>query len=313
MKHTEKIIELFFDKTVLITGGTGFVGKNIQKRLKGIAKKVVAIGSDVYKEGLLSTIMVQDKFDYIFHGAAFAGAGDFPIRFPADQFFWNNKLHVETFDCWRKFQPQAKLIGFGSSCSYPDKPVLLEEDFMTNKLHPSVETYGLSKCSMVQGIEAYKQQYGLEGTTVVFATLYGPHEHFDLEKSHVVAALVKKFCDAVENGDEVVEIWGDGSQKRELIFVDDQVDGMLLCSQYDGKLINAGSGIETSIKELAEAIKEESGFEGELFYNTEQFVGVRRKVLNIHKAKTLYGWEGGQVPMKVGLQKTIEWYRKNEM
>jgi nucleoside-diphosphate-sugar epimerase len=167
---------------------------------------------------------------------------------------------------------------------------------------------------MQQGIKAYKKQYGLKGTTVVFATLYGPHDEFDISRSHVVSALVQKFCDAVATGAPQVEVWGDGTQTRELIYIDDQIDGLMMTSQYEGDLINIGTGIETTIRDLAESIKDLSGFQGEIFYNTNRFVGVKRKVLDISLAKEEFGWtiNNTMTSLEDGIAQTIKWYRENE-
>ena len=162
------------------------------------------------------------------------------------------------------------------------------------------------------GIEAYKKQYKLKGTTVVFATLYGPHDEFDITRSHVVSALVQKFCDAVDKKLDEVEVWGDGTQTRELIYIDDQIEGLLMSLDYDGELLNIGSGIETSIKDLAETICELTNFDGRIFYNTDRFVGVKRKVLNIDKAKKEIKWtiDNKMHSLEDGLTKTIEFYKK---
>jgi len=167
---------------------------------------------------------------------------------------------------------------------------------------------------MQQGIKAYKKQYGLKGTTVVFATLYGPHDEFDISRSHVVSALVQKFCDAQAQDLPQVEVWGDGRQTRELIYIDDQIEGLLMTCDYEGDLINIGTGEEVTIKHLAELIKELSGFEGEIYYNTDRFVGVRRKVLDITQAQNLCGWTliNPMTSLEKGLEKTIKWYRKHE-
>ena len=218
------------DKKILITGGTGFLGKNIVPFLTSRGAHVTATGRDydlsVFSEA--EKLFTSSKYDLIIHAAAFQGAGDFPLRYPADQFMINNLIHTHALHMWKEHQPQATLIGIGSTCSYPGNlTVLSEEDYFTGPLHESVETYGLTKCVLQKGIEAYKKQYNLKGTTVVFATLYGPHDEFDLEKSHVVSALVKKFCDAKEYDTPEVEIWGDGTQTRELIYVEDQINGLL--------------------------------------------------------------------------------------
>ena len=126
--------------------------------------------------------------------------------------------------------------------------------------------------------------------------------------------MVQKFCNAVRDNKKQVEVWGDGTQTRELIYIDDQIDGLLMAADYEGNLINIGSGEETSIRDLAEIIKRLSGFKGEIFYNTNRFVGVKRKVLNIEEAKQSFGWtvKNKLHSLEEGVQKTIDWYRENE-
>jgi GDP-L-fucose synthase len=306
------------NKNILITGGTGFVGKNIVPLLEKEGANVTATGRDydlsVFSES--EKLFTLKKYDLIIHAAAFQGAGDFPLRYPADQFMINNLIHTHALHMWKEHQSQATFVGIGSTCSYPGNlAVLREEDYFTGPLHESVETYGLTKCVLQKGIEAYKKQYGLKGTTVVFATLYGPHDEFDLEKSHVVSALVKKFCDAKQFDLPEVEIWGDGTQTRELIYVEDQIKGLLATCEYEGDLINIGTGIETTIRDLAETISNLTGFAGSIIYNTDKFVGVKRKVLDVSKAESLYGWTTKEgyvlIPLEDGLERTITWYRRN--
>jgi GDP-L-fucose synthase len=304
-------------KNVLVTGGTGFLGKNIVPYLESRGVSVTATGRnyDLTQWDKAEELFTLKKYDLIIHGAAFQGAGDFTLKYPADQFFKNNLIHTNALEAWKRHQPQARFVGLGSTCSYPGNlPVLSEDDYFTGPLHPSVEIYGLTKCAMQQGIKAYKKQYGLKGTTVVFATLYGPHDEFDISRSHVVSALVQKFCDAVATGAPQVEVWGDGTQTRELIYIDDQIDGLMMTSQYEGDLINIGTGIETTIRDLAESIKDLSGFQGEIFYNTNRFVGVKRKVLDISLAKEEFGWtiNNTMTSLEDGIAQTIKWYRENE-
>lgn len=302
-------------KNVLITGGTGFFGKNIVPflREKGINVKATGRDYDLTSFEQAEQLFKEHKYDLIIHGAAFQGAGDFTLRYPADQMFKNNLIHSNTMECWKRYQPQARMVGIGSTCSYPDKPVLSEEDYFTGPFHDSVEFYGLTKSVMQKGIKAYKNQYGLKGTTVVFATLYGPHDEFDISRSHVVSALVQKFCNAKKNGLSEVEVWGDGSQTRELIYVEDQMMGLLMTAEYDGDLLNIGTGVETTIKDLAEIIKSVTKFEGEIVYNTNRFVGVKHKVLNIDKAKNIFGWtvNNRMHTLEEGIAKTVEWYNEN--
>ena len=315
----KNILENFIGqyKNVLITGGTGFLGKNLAPLLEDCGVSVIASGRnyDLTNWEKTQELFNLQNYDLIIHAAAFQGAGDFTLRYPADQFFKNNLIHTHALQAWKLYQPEARLVGIGSTCSYPGNlSVLAEKDYFTGPLHPSVETYGLTKCVMQQGIKAYKAQYGLKGTTVAFATLFGPHDEFDISRSHVVSALVQKFCDATRDGAAEVEIWGDGTQTRELIYIDDQIAGLLLTCGFDGDLLNIGSGYETQIAVLAETIKRLSGFEGELVYNTNRFVGVKHKVLDISKAKGLFGWtiENRMHTLEEALEKTIRWYRENE-
>ena len=310
---------MMFEKyrSILVTGGTGFFGKNLVPFLKSKNISVKATGRDYDLTALeqAENLFKENKYDLIIHGAAFQGAGDFTLKYPADQMFKNNLIHANTMECWKRFQPQARMIGIGSTCSYPDKPIISEEDYFSGPFHDSVEFYGLTKAVMQKSIKAYKNQYGLKGTTVVFATLYGPHDEFDISRSHVVSALIQKFCNAKKNKLTEVEVWGDGSQTRELIFVEDQIKGLLMTLDYDGDILNIGTGIRTKIKDLAEMIKKVINYDGKIVYNTNRFVGVKHKVLNIDKAKDLFGWteKNKMHTLEEGLKKTIDWYEKNKV
>lgn len=308
-------------KKFLVTGGTGFFGTNFKTYVEYLGGYVITVGSkfnlsnDLTAELLFKDILT-DKFDYIIHGAALQAAGDWPLYHKAEQYDINLKIHSNTLKMWHKYQPQAKMIGIGSSCSYPKtKEVLSETDYWNGPMHESVDIYGFTKKAVSVGIEAYKSQYGLTGTTVIFATLYGPHDHFDPEKSHVVSALVKKFVDAVDNNEHQVEVWGDGTQTRELIYVDDQIKGLLSVLDYNGSLINIGTGNSITIRELAETIKEQSSFNGDIFYNTNRFVGIKHKVLDISLARNEFGWTTNIQcdSLKNNLRKTIEWYKNNKI
>jgi len=307
------------NKKFLLTGGTGFLGKNFKPYVEALGGEVVTVGSshDLSKEDAAESLFASfpaNHFDYIIHGAALQAAGDWPLKHKAEQYDINIKIHSNTFKMWHKYQPQAKMIGIGSSCSYPKvKEVLAETDYWDGAMHESVDIYGFTKKAVSVGIEAYKHQYGLKGTTVIFATLYGPHDHFDPEKSHVVSALVKKFVDAKYNNEPEVEVWGDGTQTRELIYVDDQIRGILSVLDYEGSLINIGTGESITIKELAETIKTLTGYKGTLYYNTNRFVGIKHKVLDVSLARETYGWTSTIQcgTLADNLTKTINWYLDN--
>lgn len=304
-------------KHFLVTGGTGFVGKNLIPYIINEGAFAVALGSktdlsnDAIAERTFKDISTY-RYDYIIHGAALQAAGEWPVKHRAEQFDANLRIHSNVLRYWHKYQPRAKMVALGSSCSYPGaKEFFCERDFWDGPMHDSVATYGFTKKSIVVGIEAYKAQYGLQGTTVIPATLYGPHDRFDPEKSHVVSALIQKFVRAQENNLPSVEIWGDGTQTREILYIGDQIPGVIAALDYDGPLLNIGSGEATSIRELAEIIKELTKYKGQIVYDTSKFVGNTKKVMDISLAKKLYGWTV-EIPIgsvKEGLQKTIEWYR----
>lgn len=307
------------NKKFLITGGTGFLGKNLVRILGTYGADVDFFGSSynlsIESEANKAFQHFNKQYDYIIHAAVLQGAGDWPLYHKAEQFDINCRIHANTLKCWKEYQPQARLIGIGSSCSYPGvKSVLFENEYWDGRMHDSVDIYGLTKKVMNVGIEAYKAQYNLKGTTVVFATLYGPHDSFDREKSHVVSALIRKFVEAKDNGYNQVEVWGDGTQTRELIYIDDQINGLLTTLDYDGEIINIGTGVTHTIRELAETIKELVGYEGTIFYNTDRFVGIKHKVMNVDLAKMIYGWTT-TIPLgtlKDNLLKTIQWFNENK-
>lgn len=306
-------------KKFLITGGTGFFGKNLVPYIESRGGTVDYFGSqfDLSTESgaELAFKTFTKKYDYIIHAAVLQGAGDWPLYHKAEQFDINCRIHSNVFKYWHTTQPQARMIGLGSSCSYPGTlTVLPETSYWDGPMHESVDIYGLTKKVMNVGIEAYKSQYGLKGTTVVFATLYGPHDSFHREKAHVVSALIRKFVEAKEGGLPQVEVWGDGTQTRELIYVEDQIKGMMSVLDHDGPLINIGTGTTHTIRELAETIKELVGYEGEIFYNTNRFVGIKHKVLDISLAKEMYGWTT-DIPLEsfeTNLKKSIEWFIENK-
>lgn len=306
-------------KRFLMTGGTGFLGKNLVKYITEHGGTIHTFGSEydlsVGEQAHKAFQHFNEAYDYIIHGAVLQGAGDWPLKHQADQYDVNMKIHANTLQCWHTYQPQAKFLGLGSSCSYPAiKTKLTEAEYWDGPMHESVDIYGMTKKAMNIGIEAYKAQHKLQGTTVIFATLYGPHDSFDREKAHVVSALVRKFVEAKDANLPEVEVWGDGTQTRELIYVEDQIKALLAVIDYNGPLINIGTGIEYSIKELAEKVRQLVGYEGKIWYNTNRFVGIKHKVLDISLAKKLYGWMDTTTigSLDLGLRKTIEWYQQNK-
>lgn len=315
-------------KKVLITGGTSFVGKNLTEMLKSLGAEYFTFGSkqyDLTKQDEANSVMQHEnkKYDFIIHMAALQHAADWPMHHTAEQLYVNGLIQLNTLEAWRKFQPQAKMIAVGSSCCYPGEiPKLKEENIDQGHLHDSIYAYGTTKRLLGVGLRAYKDQYSLKGIMPMFATLYGPHDDFNIKTAHVVGALITKFYQAKKKKEPSVEIWGDGTQTRELIYVKDQLDGLLMVAEhyagdpttYHGDIINIGTGVETTVKDLAETIKKVSGYQGEIIYNPNKFVGVKQKVLDITKARETFGWTTANRmhTLEEGLIETINWYEKNK-
>ncbi|MBU4086789.1 MAG: NAD-dependent epimerase/dehydratase family protein, partial [Nanoarchaeota archaeon] len=225
-------------KKVLITGGTSFVGKNLVGRLEQLGAESTAFGSREFNltQPLQANSLMEreaGKYDFIIHMAALQHAADWSIHHTADQLNVNGLIQLNVLEAWKNFQPQAKFIGVGSSCCYPGEiSVLREADVDHGPLHNSVYAYGATKRLLGVGIRAYKDQYKLRGIMPMFATLYGPYDDFNIATAHVVSALVAKFCQAKKQENPEVEVWGDGTQTRELIYVEDQINGLLMAAQY---------------------------------------------------------------------------------
>jgi GDP-L-fucose synthase len=201
-----------------------------------------------------------------------------------------------------------KLVIAGTVCAYPKfTPVPFREEELWNGYPEETNApYGVAKKSVLVGGQAYREQYGLDTVFLLPANLYGPRDNFDLETSHVIPALIRKMVDSRE---EVV-LWGDGSPTREFLFVDDCAAGIALAAErYDGaEPVNLGTGVETSIRELAETIADLTGFEGEIVWDTSMPNGQPRRSLDASKAERLFGFRA-RTTLREGLERTIAWYR----
>lgn len=299
-------------RRILITGGTGFVGKHLREELDRRGDRYFSFSKSEYdltnREQTESLFASRGKVDLILHLACYQAAGDFPAKHTADQFLVNNMIHANVLESWRKFSPNAKLVAVGSSCGYPSRDFALTEDrFMDGEIHGSVYSYAFTKRALYTGIRAYNDQYGLDGTYLIPPTLFGEHDDFHVETAHVCGALIAKFVGAVKENLPEVEIWGDGSQIREFLYVKEFVNAMLdLSETCERDIINVGPGCGKTIKELAETIQKASDFKGRLFYNPDRYVGVREKFLNADKLNQKYNirLNGDLVE---GVKRTVAW------
>ncbi len=301
---------------ILITGGTSFVGKHLQDELDGINVKYYVFSKSEYdltKKDQADAVFSSHKdSDVIVHLACLQAAADFPAKHPAEQFYINNLIHCNVLEAWRRFLPEAKFFGIGSSCAYSGKATALtEEKFMDGEIHGSVYSYAFTKRLLYTGIMAYNDQYNLNGSYLIPATMYGEYDDFHIETAHVCGALISKFVKAVREGIPVVEIWGDGTQVREFMYVKDFIRALLhLIPLCDRDIVNVGPGKGMSIKDLANEVSQATGFEGKLFFNSDYYVGVKEKVMNTSKLTQKYNWK---VPndLSGGIKRTVVWYARN--
>ncbi|NML42707.1 NAD-dependent epimerase/dehydratase family protein [Ramlibacter sp. G-1-2-2] len=295
---------------VLVTGGTGFLGTHLCRKLRDQGHELVVLNSrncDLTKQGSLEALQPR-RYDLVFHLAAWTQAGDFCLHHPGEQWVINQQINTNVLAWWSAVQPQAKLVFIGTSCAYaPDAP-LVEENYMDGEPIDSLYTYAMTKRMLYQGARALAKQYDLRWLSVVPSTLYGPGYHTDGRQMHFIFDLVRKIIRGKELGDPVV-LWGDGHQKREIVYVDDFVDAMLaLVPGVDNELVNLGAGEETSIRSFVDAICEIVGYDpARVQYDTARYVGARSKCLDVAKAQRLVpGYL--KTSLAEGLDRTIAWF-----
>ena len=301
---------------VMLTGGGGFFGSRIKAAF-------LRYGFDVYSPDLPELQLLDYesvlehlsgyKPDIIVHSAAFYGGLGICMSEPLRLFYDNITFTANIFRALAEV-PVKKTVVIGSACAYPadEHDDLMEQNFWSGVLHDSVESYGFSKKVNLVGQRSLERQNGTPYLHPVITNLYGPGDVFTEYRSHVVAALIKKFADAKLNGKETVELWGTGKPVREFIHVDDAADAVafLIENEVTG-VINVGTGVDTSIKELSEIIKKYVGFQGRIFWNTEKPDGIMRKVLNVTRLKEETGWKP-KYDLRSGLEDTIKWYMENK-
>jgi len=303
-------------KKVLVTGGTGFVGRHLQPELARRGIPFFAFGRRQFDltrwEQAESVFKKNQDADLILHLASFQAAGEFPAKHTAEQFFINNLIHNQTLEAWRKFIPDAKLISIGASCAYPSAAQAMTEDkIFDGPIHGSVYAYGATKRLLCTGILAYNDQFKLNGNYVIPAAMFGENDDFDEATAHVPAALVGRFVRAVKTNSPEVEIWGDGSQVRDFMDVKDFVRGLLdLEPKLDRDIVNLVSGHGKTVKELALTISEAAGFRGNVFFNANRYTGAKEKFLDAAKLREKYKME---IPHELapGIRRTVAWYSEH--
>ena len=299
---------------VLVTGGGGFLGSHLVERLQseGIDPFVARRRDyDLTVENEVERLFEEAKPDLVFHLAAEVGGIGANMANPGRYWFANLTMGTHVLEQSRRVGVD-KLVLVGTICAYPKfAPVpFKEEDLWNGYPEETNAPYGVAKKALLVGAQAYREQYGLNSAYMLPVNLYGPRDNFDLESSHVIPALIRKMFEAQERGETEVTLWGDGSPTREFLYVEDAAEALWLASErYDGpEPVNLGTGEEISIKELAEVIANETGFGGEIVWDTSKPNGQPRRKLDTSRAEREFGFRA-QTPFREGIKNTVAWYR----
>jgi GDP-L-fucose synthase len=251
----------------------------------------------------------RETYDQIWHLAAWTQAGDFCLRHPGEQWLINQHINTNVLDWWSSRQPQAKLIAIGTSCSYAPGSELAEENYLAGSPVAELYSYAMTKRMLLVGLQALAAQYGLKYLYLIPSTLYGPDYHTDGRQPHFIFDLIDKISRG-SRFDEPVNLWGDGHQKRELVFVGDFVDAaMNLSMTADNDVVNIGSGEEYSIRWYAEKICRLVHYDPtRISYDTSRYTGVRSKQLSTNRLKSLLP-EFEMTPIEHALDMTVSWFQ----
>jgi len=297
---------------VLVTGGGGFLGSHLVERLEAAGHDVFVARSrdyDLTRFDDADQLFVDAQPELVFHLAAEVGGIGANRANPGRYWYANLMMGAHVLELARAHATK-KLVIAGTVCAYPKfSAVPFSEDDLWNGYPEETNApYGVAKKTLLVGASAYREQYGLDAIFLLPANLYGPRDNFDLDSSHVIPALIRKMVEA--DGD--VTLWGDGSPTREFLYVDDCARALQLAAErYDAPApVNLGTGVETSIRELAETIAELTGFDGEIVWDTSMPNGQPRRKLDASRARELFGFEA-ETSLHDGLEKTIAWYRSS--
>ncbi|KKQ46976.1 MAG: GDP-fucose synthetase [Candidatus Moranbacteria bacterium GW2011_GWD2_37_9] len=296
---------------IYIAGHNGLVGSAIIRNLKSNGFNNLVLKT--HKElDLLKKFFETEKPEYVFLAAARVGGILENDTYPADFIFQN--LQIQNNIIHNAYLSGVKkLLFLGSSCIYPREcPQPIKEEYLlTGPLERTNEAYAVAKISGIKMCQSYNKQYGTKYISVMPTNLYGPNDNFDLNSSHVLPALLRKFHEAKINNQKEVLIWGTGSPKREFLHVDDLADACIfLMENYnENEIVNIGTGQDISIRELAEAVKRIVGFEGEIKNDTSKPDGTPRKLLDVSKLHSL-NWKH-KIELNQGIKDTYQWFLKN--
>ena len=302
---------------VFVAGHNGLVGSAIVRNLE--SKNFNNIywvwrkNCDLRNKVQVDAYFEQSKPEYVILAAAKVGGIGGNSTYPADFIYENLMIQTNVIDAAYRNGVKKQLF-LGSACIYPkmaEQPIT-EDALMTGPLEPTNDAYATAKIAGIKMCQAYRQQYGFNAISLMPTNLYGPGDNFDHNTSHVLPAMISKFHGSLDKSEHwEVELWGDGSPRREFLHVDDLAEALYICMEKydDEEIINIGTGEDVTIKDLAESIVDVTGYENDYEWDTSKPNGTPRKVLNVDKMKAL-GWEP-KIGLREGIESTYEWYKNN--
>ena len=304
------------DRRVLVTGGAGFLGKAVVRRLRDAGATEIFVPRsheyDLRTATGIDQVLAASRPDLVIHLAAVVGGIGANRENPGRFFYENAIMGIELMEQARR-AGVAKFVQIGTVCSYPKfTPVPFSEDHLWDGYPEETNApYGLAKKMLLVQGQAYRQQYGFDVIHLIPVNLYGPGDNFNPATSHVIPALIKKCVDARDSRADHVEVWGSGSASREFLYVDDAAEGIVLgAARYDGpEPINLGVGREITIRDLVALIARFTGFEGEIRWDHTKPDGQPRRALDTQRARDRFGFVAS-TSFEDGLRRTIDWYEE---